>query len=175
MLEFNIFLKGDACDVTKFYAILTFCINSIGNKLLKIVFLFETTFIFPQHYLSREVCMIYPDFYWLSTYPYPSWACPSPSVALVPGTPYLWRSKIEIFTRYLCFARLKNLFKNRIFVISDKNCILQLNFKPQLLLIKIQLIIAKSQIQPTWRHLLPRNFFKSETFNNYFRTVFAHL
>ena len=47
---------------------LTFCIISIGNKLFKIVLLFETIFIFPQHYHSREVCMIYPDSYWLSTY-----------------------------------------------------------------------------------------------------------
>ena len=98
-----------------------------------------------------------------------------PSVALVPGTSYLWRSKIAIFKCYLCFARLENLFKNCIFVISIQNCILQLNFKAQLLLIKIQLITAKSQIQATWRHLLPGNIFKSETFNNYFRTVFAHL
>ena len=57
-----------AWDVTKFYAMLTFCITLIGNKLFKIVFLFETTFIFPQHYLSREVCMIYPNSYWLSAY-----------------------------------------------------------------------------------------------------------
>ena len=56
---------------------LTFCINSVGNKLFKIVFLFETTLIFPQLYLSHEICMIYPDFYWSSAYPYPSWACPS--------------------------------------------------------------------------------------------------
>ena len=76
LLKFNIFLKGDACDVTKFYAMLIFCINLTGNKLFKIVFLFKTTFIFPQLYLSREVCMIYPDLYWLSTYPYPLWACP---------------------------------------------------------------------------------------------------
>ena len=61
------------------------------------------------------------------------------------------------------------------FVISVQNCMLQLNFKPQLLLIKIQLITAKSQIQATWRHLLPGNLLKSETFNNYFRTVFMHL
>ena len=47
---------------------LTFCIISIGNKLFKIVFLFETIFIFPQQSPSREVCMIYPDSYWLSTY-----------------------------------------------------------------------------------------------------------
>ena len=47
---------------------LIFCITLIGNKLFKIVFLFETTFIFPQHYLSPEVCMIYPDSYWLNAY-----------------------------------------------------------------------------------------------------------
>ena len=57
-----------ACDVTKFCAIFIFCITLIGNKLFKIVFLFERIFIFPQHYLSREVSMIYPDSYWLSTY-----------------------------------------------------------------------------------------------------------
>ena len=57
-----------AWDVTRFYAMLTFYINSIANELFKIIFLFETTFIFPQHSLSREVCMIYPDCYWLSTY-----------------------------------------------------------------------------------------------------------
>ena len=71
LLEFNIILKGGAYDVTKFYAMLTFCINLTDNKLFKIVFLFETIFIFPQLYLSSEVCMIYPDFYWLSAYPYP--------------------------------------------------------------------------------------------------------
>ena len=60
-----------AWNVTKFYAILTFCINSIVNELFKIVFLFETIFIFPQHSPSREVCMIYPDCYWLSTYQLP--------------------------------------------------------------------------------------------------------
>ena len=57
----------------------------------------------------------------------------------------------------------------------DQRPKLQLNFKPQLLLIKIQLITAKSEIQPTWRHLLPEKFSKYETFNIYFRTVFAHL
>ena len=56
----------DACDVTLFYAKLTFCINSNPSDLLQIVFLFETTFIFPQHLLSREVCMVYPASYWLS-------------------------------------------------------------------------------------------------------------
>ena len=47
---------------------LTFCINSIDNKLFKIVFLFETIFIFPQHSPSCEACMIYPDFNWLNAY-----------------------------------------------------------------------------------------------------------
>ena len=37
-------------------------------QLVTIVFLFETIFISPQHYLSHEVCMIYPDSYWLSAY-----------------------------------------------------------------------------------------------------------
>ena len=50
---------------------LTFCINSIGNKLFKIVFLFETIFIFPQHSPSGEMCMIYPASYWLSAYQLP--------------------------------------------------------------------------------------------------------
>ena len=58
-----------------FMQCLLFYINSIGNKLFKIVFSFETIFIFPQLYLSHEVCMIYPDSYWPSAYLYPSWAC----------------------------------------------------------------------------------------------------
>ena len=152
-----------ACDVTKFYAMLTFCITSIGNKLFKIVFLFETIFIFPQHYLSREVCMIYPDFYWLNAYLLPF-------VGMSMSTP-LWFGawnflsmviKISNFKRYLHCTRLENVFTNRIFVISVQNCTLQLNFKAQLLLIKIQLINAKSQIQPTWRHLLPEKLSKSK-------------
>ena len=57
-----------AWNVTEFYAMLTFCINSIIKELLKIVFLLETVFVFPQHSLSREVCMTYPDCYWLSAY-----------------------------------------------------------------------------------------------------------
>ena len=50
---------------------------------------------------------------------------------------------------------MENLFKNRIFVISVKNCTLKLNFKAHLLLIKIRLINAKSQIQPRWRPSSP--------------------
>ena len=152
---------------------LTFCITSIGNKLFKIVFLFETIFIFPQHYLSCEVCMIYPDSYWLSAY----------LLSFVGMSTPLWLGawnflsmaiKILYFKRYLRCARLENVFTNRIFVISVQNCTLQLNFKAQLLLIKIQLITAKSQIQPTWHHLLPEKLSQSQTFNNYFRTVLAH-
>ena len=45
-----------------FMQCLLFCINSTDHKLFKIIFLFETTFNFPQLYLSREVCMIYLDF-----------------------------------------------------------------------------------------------------------------
>ena len=59
-----------------FMQCLLFRIISIGNKLFKIVFLFETTLIFPQLYLSHEVCMIYQDSYWLNAYLYPLWACP---------------------------------------------------------------------------------------------------
>ena len=152
---------------------LTFCITSIGNKLFKIVFLFETIFILPQHYLSREVCMIYPDSYWLSAYLLPFVGVSTPlwfgawnflSIAI----------KISNFKRYLHCTRLENVFTNRIFMISVQNCTLQLNFKAQHLLIKIQLITAKSQIQLTWRHLLPEKLSQSQTFNNYFRTVLAH-
>ena len=153
---------------------LTFCINSIGNKLFKIIFLFETILIFPQLYHSREVCMIYPEFYWSIAYPYPSWAC-IPLCGFGAWDFLSMAIKILSFKHYFCLARLENLFKNHIFVISIKNCILQCNFKAQLLLTKIHLITAKSQFQPTWCNLLPENFSKSETFNNYFRTVLAHL
>ena len=152
---------------------LTFCITSIGNKLFKIVFLFETSFIFPQHYLSREVCMIYPEFYWLSAYLLPFVGVSTPlwfgAWNFLSMTLKNWN-----FKHHLWFASTENLFKNRIFVISVKNCTLQPNFKAQLLLIKIQLINAKGQIQATWHHLLSEKLSKSETFNNYFRTVLMH-
>ena len=152
---------------------LTFCINSVGNKLFKIIFLFETIFIFPQHSPLRQACIIYPDFYWLSAYllPFVGVFTPLWFGAL---DSYLMVIKISNFKCYLRCTRLENLFKNRIFMISVKNCTLQLNFKAQLLLIKIHLINAKSQIQPTWRHLLPEKFSKYKTLNNYFRTVPAH-
>ena len=173
MLKFNNFLMVSAWDVTKFYAMLTFCITSICNELFKIVFLFETTFIYPQHYLSREVCMIYLDSYWLSAY----------LLSFVGMSTLLWFGAwkllsmaiiFEYFKCKPCCANIQNLFKNRIFVISVKNCTLQLNFKAQLPVIKYQIFNAKSLIQPTWRHLLPEKLSKSQTFNNYFRTVLAH-
>ena len=51
-------------------------------------------------------------------------------------------------------------FQKSHFVISVKNCTLQLNFKAQLPVIKIRLINAKSQFQPKWHCLLPENFSK---------------
>ena len=103
---------------------------------------------------------------------YPSWACP-PLCGLVPGTSYLMAIKIEYFKPYLCCARLKNLFKNRIFVISVKNCTLQLNFKVHLPVTKIRLINTKSQIQARW-HPFFLKIFLNITFNNYFRTVLTY-
>ena len=106
--------------------------------------------------------MIYPDSYWLSTY----------LLTFMGVSTSLWFGawnflsmalKISNFKRYLRCARLENVFTNCIFVISIKNCALQLNFKAQLLLIRIRLINAKSQIQPTWRHLLLEKISKSET------------
>ena len=127
-----------AWDVTKFYAMLTFCINSIAIELLKIVFLFETTFIFPQHYLSREVCMIYLDCYWLRAYLLPFMGM---STLLWLGA-WNFLSMAIIFEYFKCkclskcCANIQNLFKNCIFVISIKNCTLQLNFKAHLPVIK---------------------------------------
>ena len=54
-----------AYDVTKFYVMLTFCISLIIIDLFTIVFLFETTFIFPHQPSSHEVCMVYLASYWL--------------------------------------------------------------------------------------------------------------
>ena len=135
MLKFNNYLIIGACDVTRFYAMLTFCINSIANKLFKIIFLSKTTFIFPQHSLSREVCMIYPDCYWLSAYLLP----------FVGMSTLLWLGawnfvsmaiKIQNFKRYLCCVRVENLFTIHIFEISAKICICPCNFRAQLLLTK---------------------------------------
>ena len=56
MLKFSNILMVGAWDVTRFYAMLTFCINLIVKELFKIVFLLETIFIFP---LSLEACMVF--------------------------------------------------------------------------------------------------------------------
>ena len=133
---------------------ITFCFNSIVNELFKIIFLWETTLIFLQHSLSREVCMIYPDCYWLSVYLLPFVGVSTP----------LWLGawnflsmaiKIQNFKCFLRCASVKNLFTIRIFEINIKICICPCNFKAQLLLIKIWLINAKSQIQPRWRPSSP--------------------
>ena len=143
-----------AWNVTKFYAMFTFCINSIDNELFKIVFLWKTTFIFSWHSLSHEVCMIYPDSYWLSAYLLP----------FVGMSTLLWLGawnflsmaiKIRNFKCYLRCAMVENLFTIRIFEISTKICICPCNFRAQLLLTKIQLINAKSQIQPRWHPSSP--------------------
>ena len=90
----NVKQTYDTCTLQKNKLIIIIIII-IGNKLFKIVFLFETTFIFPQHYLSHEACMVYSDSYWLNAYLLPFVGVSTP-LALVPGTSYLWRLKIEI-------------------------------------------------------------------------------
>ena len=105
--------------------------------------------------------MIYPDCYWLSTYLLP----------FVGMSTLLWFGAwnflsmaiiFEYFKRKPRCANIENLFKNRIFVISIKNCTLQLNFKAQLPVIKYQIFNAKSLIQPTQCYLLPENLSKSK-------------
>ena len=144
-----------------FMQCLVFALIQLLTSYLKSSFLFETTFIFPQHSPSREVCMIYQACYWLSAYLLP-FVGVSTLCGFVPGTSYLMAIKIQNFKRYLRCASMENLFKNRIFAISIKNCTLQLNFKALFPVIKIRLINAKSQIQPKWCHLLPENFPKSK-------------
>ena len=98
--------------------------------------------------------MIYPDCYWLSAYLLPFLGMSTP----------LWLGawnflsmaiKIQNFKRYLRCTRLENLFTIGIFEISVKICICPCYFKAQLLLTKIRLINAKSQIQPRWRPSFP--------------------
>ena len=140
---------------------LTFCINLILKELFKIVFLLETFFIFPQHSLSCEACMVYPDCYWLSTYQLPFVGM----FTLLQLGAWNFLSmviKIRNFKRYLRCARMENLFTIRIFEISAKICICQCNFRAQLLLTKIRLINAKSQIQPRWRPSFPEILEKSK-------------
>ena len=65
---------------------------------------------------------------------YPLWACP-PFCGLVPGTLSM-EIIFEYFKHKPCCTNIQNLFKNRIFVISVKNCTLQLNFKAHLPVVK---------------------------------------
>ena len=150
-----------AWDVTRFYAMLTFCINLISKELFKIFFLLETIFIFPQHSLSCEVCMIYPDCYWLSAYCLP-FVGMSTLIQLGAWNFLSMAIKIRNFKCYLHCSRAENLFTIHIFEISAKICICPCNFKAQLLLTKIRLINAKSQIQSRWPPAFPEILEKSK-------------
>ena len=150
-----------AWDVTRFYAMLTFCINLIVKELFKIVFLLETIFILPQHSLSREACMVYPDCYWLSTYQLPFMGV-STLLQLGAWNFLSMAIKIQNFKCYLHCVRMENLFTIHIFEISTKICICQCNFRAQLLLVKIRLINAKSQIQSRLRPSFPEISEKSK-------------
>ena len=105
--------------------------------------------------------MIYLDCYWLSTY----------LLSFVGVSTLLWLGawnflsmaiKIQNFKRYLHCARVANLFTIRIFVISVKISICPCDFRARLLLTKIQLINAKSQIQPRWHPSFPELIVKSK-------------
>ena len=136
MLKIGNILMVDACNVTQFYTELTFCINSNPNGLFQIICLCETTFIFPQHLLSHEVCMVYSASYWLSAI----------SQGLQLGAwEFLSMAIIfQYFKRKLHCVIIQNLFKNCIFVISIKNYILQLNCKPYLpVIIKFRYLMLK--------------------------------
>ena len=115
-------LMVDACGVTPIYAKLTFCINSILSDSFKIVFLLETTLFFSWHYLSCEVCMIYPDCYYLSGYQLPFMGMSTPSLLCA----WIFLSmviKIGNFKCYLHCVSMENFFTICIFGISVKNWI----------------------------------------------------
>ena len=119
MFKFRNILMVGAWDVTRFYAMLTFCINSISKELFKIVFLLETIFIFPEHSLLHEVCMIYLNCYWLSTYGLP-FVGVSTLIQLGAWSFLSMAIKIRNFKHYLHCVRVENLFTIRIFEISIK-------------------------------------------------------
>ena len=124
---------------------LTFCINLISKYLLQIIFLIETIFIFLEHLLSCEDLMDYPDFDWPGTISHPFVGLAN----LLPVSPWGFLSmviKSTILKCYLCCANMENLFKIHIFEISGKNCTSICNFNFHLLLIRIHLFIAKSQM-----------------------------
>ena len=57
-----------------FMQCLLFALCQLVTSYLKSSFYLKQ--LFSQNYLSSEVCMIYPDSYWLNAYLYPLWACP---------------------------------------------------------------------------------------------------
>ena len=93
--------------------------------------------------------MIYLDCYWPSTY---QLLIVGMSTLLQLGAWNFLSMAIKIgnFKCYLHCTRVENLFTICIFEISAKICICPCNFRAQLLLTKIRLINAKSQIQPRW-------------------------
>ena len=105
--------------------------------------------------------MIYPDCYWLSAYWLP-FVGMSTLIQLGAWSFLSMAIKIRNFKCYLHCMRVENLFTIRIFEISVKICICPCNFKPQLLLTKIQLINAKSQIQSRWPPSFPEILEKSK-------------
>ena len=125
----------NAWDVTRFYAMLTFCINLIAKELFKIILLLETIFTLPQHSLSCEVCIIYLGCYWLSAYQLPLMGM---STLLQLGAWEFLSMAINIrnFKRFLHFAKMENLFTIHIFEISAKISICPCNFTVKLLLTK---------------------------------------
>ena len=98
--------------------------------------------------------MIYPDCYWLSAYLLP-FVGMSTLLQLGAWNFLSMAIKIRNFKCYLCCTRVENLFTICIFEISTKICICPCNFRAQLLLTKIRLINAKSQIQPRWHPSFP--------------------
>ena len=150
-----------AWNVTRFYAVLTFCINLTVKEIFKIVFLLETTLFFSRYHPSRVACMDYPGCYWLSAYQI---LFVGVSILSQLGA-WIFLSmvhKIRNFKRYLCCTSMENLLTIHIFGISVKICISPCNFSTQLLLIKIRLINAKSPIQPRWHPSFPEILEKSK-------------
>ena len=105
--------------------------------------------------------MIYLDCYWLSAYLLP-FVGVSTLLQLGAWNFLSMAIKIQNFKCYLHCTRVKNLFTIHIFEISAKICIYPFNFRAQLLLTKIQLLNAKSQIQPRWHPSFPEILEKSK-------------
>ena len=128
---------------------LPFALIKLVMSYLKSFFWQKTTLIFSRHSLSHEVCMIYLDCHWLSTYQLLFVGVATLS-QLGTWIFLLMAIKIGNFRCYLCCASMENLFTIHIFETSTKICTCPCIFRAQLLLTKIRLINAKSQIQPRW-------------------------